>query len=96
MGGVVGEESRQSKGLVCGYCGVKGAGLANEFIDLPGKAKEGALLQGAIAENPGFRPLRKGVGYVTSSRAIKSSSASGSEDISEEGFQDPNAPSGRG
>ena len=60
MGGVVGEESRQSKGLVCGHCGVKGAGLANEFIDLPGKAKGGALLQGAIAEKPRFSPPPKG------------------------------------
>ena len=61
MGGVVGEESRQSRGLVCSYCGVKGAGLANEFIDLPGKAKGGALLQGAIAEKPRFSPPLKGV-----------------------------------
>ncbi len=48
----MGEESRQSRGLVCRYCGAKGAGLANEFIDLPGKAEEGTLLQGAIAEKP--------------------------------------------
>lgn len=44
MGGLMGEESRRSRGLVCSYCGVKDAGLANEFIDLPGQAKEGALL----------------------------------------------------
>ena len=73
MGGGVGEESRQSKGLVCGYCGVKGAGLANEFIDLPGKAKGGALLQGAIAEKPRFSPPPKG-GEMELEGAIKPAS----------------------
>jgi hypothetical protein len=48
----MGEESRQSRGLVCSHCGAKGAGLANEFIDLPGKVEKGTLLQGAIAEKP--------------------------------------------
>tara|TARA_B100000459_G_C8511657_1_gene172062 strand:+ start:248 stop:529 length:282 start_codon:yes stop_codon:yes gene_type:complete len=93
----MGEESRQSRGLVCRYCGIKGAGLANEFIDLPGKVKEGALLQGAIAEKPQiFATHGRGAKYLTSSKTIKSSSASGSEDISEEAFKIPAIPSGRG
>tara|TARA_B100001057_G_scaffold48076_1_gene42890 strand:+ start:5207 stop:5515 length:309 start_codon:yes stop_codon:yes gene_type:complete len=87
----MGEESRQSRGLVCSYCGAKGAGLANEFIDLPGKAEEGTLLQGAIAEKPRiFTNSDMGAKYVTCSKTIKSSCASGSEDVSEEGFRDPN------
>ena len=93
----MGEESRRCRGLVCGYCGIKGAGLANEFIDLPGKMKEGALLQGAIAEKPQiFATPGRGAKYLTSSKTIKSSSASGLKDISEEAFKILAIPSRRG
>tara|TARA_B100000902_G_scaffold364777_1_gene385040 strand:+ start:65 stop:238 length:174 start_codon:yes stop_codon:yes gene_type:complete len=57
MGGVMGEESRQSRGLVCSYCGVKGAGLANEFIDLPEKGRKGRCCKVRSQKNPDFRHL---------------------------------------
>lgn len=47
----MGEKSRQRRGLFCRYCEVKGAGLANEFIDRKGKLAEAAELEGAIPRN---------------------------------------------
>ena len=30
----------RERGVVCGYCGVKGAGLANEFIEVLGRIRK--------------------------------------------------------
>jgi len=52
---------KRKGGVVCGYCGVKGAGLANEFIEVLGRIRKARPCQvGWRAKRGGLLPSISG------------------------------------